>query len=256
MTLFARLWNRAKIGTHFKIGPITLHLRASKSTNVAHNWPRAPLKHKPPAQQTNQLPTRPLGAPLTKTNELTDTTTPSGTNVALIVGTGPGLGSALAHRFAKAGMSIAIAARNTKKLAGLIQEIQMSGSHIRAYGCDATEEQSVKSLLALVTQEMGTPDLVIYNVEHFIPGTITEIETPAFEECWRAMTLGGFLVGREAARLMLPRRSGTIIYTGASAALRGRKEYMLCMLFWTAASFLKIPKSRPRNELQHFSRST
>ncbi|BCG65288.1 MAG: hypothetical protein methR_P3114 [Methyloprofundus sp.] len=227
MSLLARLWNRAKIGTNFKIGPITLHLRASKSTNVAHNWPRSPLKHKPLAQQTNQLPTSPLvDASLTKTNELTETTTPSGTNVALIVGTGPGLGSALAHRFAKAGMSIAIAARNTKKLAGLIQEIQMSGNHIRAYGCDATDEQSVKSLLALVSKEMGPPNLVVYNVEHFIPGTITEIETPAFEECWRAMTLGGFLVGREAARLMLPRGSGTIIYTGASAALRGRAEYI------------------------------
>jgi len=73
---------------------------------------------------------------------------------------------------------------------------------------------------------MGFPDLVVYNVEHFIPGTILEIETPAFEECWRAMTLGGFLVGRETARLMVSQGSGTIIYTGATGALRGHAEYI------------------------------
>jgi NAD(P)-dependent dehydrogenase (short-subunit alcohol dehydrogenase family) len=81
-------------------------------------------------------------------------------------------------------------------------------------------------MLKCVVEEMGIPDLVVYNVEHFIPGTILDIETPAFEECWRAMTLGGFIVGREVARLMVPRGSGTIIYTGATGAVRGRADYI------------------------------
>lgn len=81
-------------------------------------------------------------------------------------------------------------------------------------------------MLNRLIEEMGVPDLVVYNVEHFIPGTILDIETPAFEECWRAMALGGFIVGREVARLMLPRGSGTIIYTGATGAMRGRAEYI------------------------------
>ncbi len=153
-------------------------------------------------------------------------TAPRQLEVALIVGTGPGLGSALARRFARAGMAVALAARNTGKLNGLPQEIQALGGIGRTYGCDATEESSVKELFGLVAMEMGVPDLVVYNVEHFVPGTLLEIETPAFEECWRAMALGGFLVGREAARLMVPRQSGTILYTGATASLRGRAEYI------------------------------
>lgn len=148
------------------------------------------------------------------------------TETALIVGTGPGLGSSLAKRFAEAGMAVAVAARNTKKLDGLLSDLQTMGLRAQSFGCDATDEQSVKRLFALVTSQIGPPDLVVYNVEHFIPGTILDIEVAAFEECWRAMTLGGFLVGREAARSMAPRGEGTIIYTGATGALRGRAEYI------------------------------
>ena len=79
--------------------------------------------------------------------------------VALIVGTGPGLGSALARRFAKAGMVVAVAARNTRKLDPLLQEINAAGAVARAYGCDATVESSVNELLRLVTTELGTADV-------------------------------------------------------------------------------------------------
>jgi NAD(P)-dependent dehydrogenase (short-subunit alcohol dehydrogenase family) len=123
-------------------------------------------------------------------------------------------------------MVVAVAARNTRKLDPLLQEINAVGAVGRAYGCDATVESSVNELLRLVTAEMGTPNLVVYNVEHFIPGTILDITTPAFEDCWRAMTLGGFLVGRGAAQHMVSRGSGTIIFTGATASLRGRADYI------------------------------
>lgn len=226
MTLIERLWNKTKIGTKFRFGPVTLHLRISKSINVAHNWPHAPLHNEPSIRLRGFLPTNiGAGMPLVQIDGSVENM-PQRSKVALIIGTGPGLGSALARRFVKAGMVVAMAARNTKKLEGLIQEIQTLGGSARAYGCDATEERSVKLLLERVTKEMGIPDLVVYNIEHFIPGTITEIKTPAFEECWRSMTLGGFLVGREAASLMVPRGSGTIIYTGATGALRGRAEYI------------------------------
>ncbi len=146
--------------------------------------------------------------------------------LALIVGTGPGLGAALARRFAQAGMRVAVAARNTEKLADLVHQIESMGGSCRTYGCDASIERSVVALFRQVSEEMGPPDLVVYNVEHFIPGTILDIETSAFEECWRAMALGGFLVGREAARAMVGRGTGTIIYTGATGARRGRAEYI------------------------------
>jgi NAD(P)-dependent dehydrogenase (short-subunit alcohol dehydrogenase family) len=229
MNLVESLWNRAKIGTKIWLGPITLRLRFSRSVSVSKNSsrPRVQLCLSDSSLATDQVPLSRIGAEMPITHiDGSSACAPQRSEVALIVGTGPGLGSALARRFAKAGMAVALAARNTKKLDGLLQEIHDLGGVSRAFGCDATDEQSVKELLGLMTQEMGVPNLVVYNVEHFIPGTILEIETPAFEECWRAMTLGGFLVGREAARLMVPQGSGTIIYTGATAALRGRADYI------------------------------
>ncbi len=229
MSFAERLWNRAKIGTKIWLWPFTLHLRFSRSINVSKNSnrPRVQLCLSDSSLANGQVQTIRIGAKkhLTHIDESTPCV-PKQSEVALIVGTGPGLGSALARCFAKAGMAVALAARNTKKLNGLMQEIHNQGGISRAFGCDATDEQSVKELLSLVTKQMGVPNLVVYNVEHFIPGTLLEIETPAFEECWRAMALGGFLVGREAARLMVPQCSGTIIYTGATGALRGRAEYI------------------------------
>jgi NAD(P)-dependent dehydrogenase (short-subunit alcohol dehydrogenase family) len=202
MSRLQALWKAAKSGLKIGLGPISVQVRAARNVRVSPHSARPPLAR----------PAAPVGV--------------SAPEVALIVGTGPGLGSALAKRFARAGMQVALAARNTAKLEGVLQTIRETGGAARAYGCDATDERSVKQLLENVTREIGVPHLVVYNVEHFCPGTLLEIETAAFEECWRAMALGGFLVGREAARKMLPRGSGTVIYTGATGALRGRAEYI------------------------------
>lgn len=229
MNLLEILWNRAKVGSKLWLGPITLHLRLARSVAVSRNNARQRVQIH--TSESLTLPGRDHPAkigeeiPLTRIDGAVQSPTQR-SEVALIVGVGPGLGSALARRFAKAGMSVALVARNTKKLEGLMKELQEWGGLGRTYGCDATEERLVKELFGLVTKEMGVPDLVVYNIEHFGPGTILDIETPAFEECWRAMALGGFLVGREAARLMVPRGSGTVIFTGATGALRGRAEYI------------------------------
>jgi NAD(P)-dependent dehydrogenase (short-subunit alcohol dehydrogenase family) len=146
--------------------------------------------------------------------------------VALVVGAGPGLGTALARRFAKAGMQLALAARDTTRFAALIEEFAALGVTAHGYGCDATHERSVVDLLAMVRQDLGVPSLVIYNVEHFGPGSVLDIEVAEFEDCWRAMCLGGFLVGREAARMMVGRSRGSIVYTGATGSLRGRAGYL------------------------------
>ncbi len=224
-----RIWNRAKVGTKIWLGPITLHIRLGRTVAVSRNPGRASV----PIQSAKSIPLRGSNAISPADQQTSDEQSSEPwqrsthrPEIALIVGTGPGLGSSLARRFAKAGMTVAVAARNTKKLDGLLSELQMLGSVAHAFGCDATNEQSVKRLFALLTSELAPPDLVVYNVEHFIPGTILDIEVAAFEECWRAMTLGGFLVGREAARSMAPRGKGTIIYTGATGALRGRAEYI------------------------------
>ncbi|HXV25680.1 MAG TPA: SDR family NAD(P)-dependent oxidoreductase [Alphaproteobacteria bacterium] len=137
-------------------------------------------------------------------------------NVALIVGVGPGLGAALARRFAKGGVTVALAARRREQLAGLAEEI---GG--RAYACDVADEASVEELFGKVGRELGAPGIVIYNAGAYSPGGILEISPAEFERCWRVGCLGGFFVGQRAARSMVAEGRGTILFTGATASLRG-----------------------------------
>ena len=140
---------------------------------------------------------------------------------AVIVGVGPGLGAALARRFADGGFAVAAVARRAEALEPLTQELTAAAREIHPYPCDATQEAEVSSLFERVERELGAVSAVIYNAGAFRPAEVTQIETQEFERCWRIGCLGGFLVGREAARRMLPRRAGTLLFTGATAALRG-----------------------------------
>ncbi len=141
-------------------------------------------------------------------------------DVALIVGVGPGLGAALARRFAQGGLAVAVAARRVDALSELAREI---GG--RAYACDATEEDSVSQLFAAVERDLGRPTVVVYNAGAFSPGSVLEINAAEFERCWRALCLGGFLVGQCAARGMVEAGRGTILLTGATASLRGGARF-------------------------------
>lgn len=140
--------------------------------------------------------------------------------VALIVGVGPGLGAALARRFAGEGIAVAMAARRADKLADLARET--SG---RGYGCDATVETAVDDLFATVERDLGRPQLVVFNAGGYTRKPVAELSVGEVEACWRNCCLGGFLVGRAAARAMLPAGSGTILLTGATAALRGGAQF-------------------------------
>lgn len=148
---------------------------------------------------------------------------------ALVVGVGPGLGAALARRFAESGLTVAVAARDAERLTALADEI--SG---RAYGCDATKEDEVEALFKQVTEDIGAPTLVVYNAGAYLPKAVLETEIAEFERCWRIGCLGGFLVGRAAARTMLAQEltqgpakgGGTILFTGATASLRGSAGFV------------------------------
>lgn len=147
---------------------------------------------------------------------------------AVVVGVGPDLGSALVRRFARAGMKVAAARRNAGELDGLVTEC---GPAVRAFPCDATDESAVTTLFAAVAKELGTPRLVAYNAGGFVRKSVLETTPEEFERCWRNASLGGFLVGREAARAMLAaktggRHNGTIVFTGATAALRGGANFV------------------------------
>ena len=136
--------------------------------------------------------------------------------VALVVGVGPGLGAALARRFAKAGMALAMARRNPAQLEALAGE---TGG--RAYGCDVADAASVEALFEAVERDLGAPGLVAFNAGAYMRGGILEIAPEDFERCWRIGCMGGFLVGQAAARRMVPAGQGTILFTGATASLRG-----------------------------------
>ncbi len=149
---------------------------------------------------------------------------------AIIFGVGPGLGAALARTFAGAGMDVATASRATDALTGLMHEIAAKGVRARAYACDATSEGDVEEVFARTAADLGEPRVVIYNAGLYLPGSILEITADDFERCWRVGCFGGFLVGRAAARLMMRRLQegdpgGTIIFTGATASLRGSARF-------------------------------
>ncbi|MFN7087083.1 MAG: SDR family NAD(P)-dependent oxidoreductase [Burkholderiales bacterium] len=148
-------------------------------------------------------------------------------DTSLIVGAGPGLGAALARRFVRAGMNVALAARNFGRLAEFASEL---GGKARAYVCDATDERAVRQLFTEVARDFGAPRLVAFNAGAFVRKSLLDTTAGEFERCWQTACLGGFLVGREAVRAMLAtpgggRHCGTIIFTGATASLRGGAQF-------------------------------
>ena len=140
---------------------------------------------------------------------------------AVVVGVGPGLGAALGRRFARAGLAVALAARHEDKLAPFVDEITSAGGQARAFATDATDEAAVIDLLNTVENELGPLEVAVFNASGRVRKSILEIETPELEQAWRGACLGGFLVGREAARRMVPRGHGTILFTGATASVKG-----------------------------------
>jgi len=135
---------------------------------------------------------------------------------ALIVGTGSGLSASLARLFAKEGMRVALAARNPGKIATLAQE-----TGARSYGCDASRREDVAALIAGVTRDLGVPDIVVYNPSYRTRGPLVELDPAEVEKALMVTCYGGFLVGQAAAKPMLERGSGSILFTGASASVKG-----------------------------------
>ncbi len=135
---------------------------------------------------------------------------------ALIVGTGAGLSASLARLFHKEGIRVALAARRTEKLAALCAETQA-----RAYACDAAKREDVEKLFAAVAKDIAVPDIVVYNPSARARGPIAELDPEQVLNALLVSCYGGFLVGQQAAKLMLKAGHGTILFTGASASVKG-----------------------------------
>lgn len=141
--------------------------------------------------------------------------------VALIIGAGDAIGSAIVRKFAQRGFIVCAARRNGERLATLVQELVDSGQRAHAFSCDARKEDAVIGLFAEIEANIGAIEVLVFNIGANVPMGILETDSRKFFKIWEMACFAGFLCGREAARCMTQRERGTIIFTGATASVRG-----------------------------------
>ena len=140
----------------------------------------------------------------------------------VVLGAGDAIGGEVPKRFAREGFTACIARRSVEKLEPLVKEIQANGGKVRAFGVDACKEDEVKDMFRVVEEEVGPIEACMFNVGSMTKlGPINEISSDDFRKTWESSCLAGFLAGREAALYMKKRGRGTILFTGATASMRG-----------------------------------
>lgn len=145
--------------------------------------------------------------------------------LVVLVGAGPGLGAALAARFAEGGCSLALLSRSAESRAPAMARLKKNGHAACGYDCDAGDPASVAATFKQVRDAQGKPSVLIYNAGIFAQGGILELEPTRFESAWRVNCYGAFLTIREVLSAMCDAGSGTILFTGATAALRGGARF-------------------------------
>jgi len=145
--------------------------------------------------------------------------------VAILVGAGDAIGAAVARRFAEGGYTICICRREAIKSQGLVDELKAAGHQIHAFSVDARSEAEVQDLFARVEKEIGPIEVCLFNAGSNVNKPLIETTEKLFFKAWELACYAGFLVGREAARYMVPRGRGTILFTGATASVRGGKGF-------------------------------
>ena len=142
-------------------------------------------------------------------------------SVCCVIGAGDATGSAIARRFAQEGYTVCVARRNDEALRPLVQQIRDQGGHAFAFGMDARREEQVVSFFNQIEAEVGQIETVVFNVGGNVRFPILETTAQKYFKVWEMCAMAGFLAGREAARVMLPRARGTLLFTGATASVRG-----------------------------------
>ena len=140
---------------------------------------------------------------------------------ALIVGAGDSTGGAIARRFAREGFFTCVTRRTADKLQPLVARIEAEGGRARAFGSDARKEEQVIALIETIEREIAPIEVAVFNVGGNVRFPIREMTSRVYFKTWEMGCFGGFLVGREAAKVMVGRGRGTILFTGATASLRG-----------------------------------
>jgi NAD(P)-dependent dehydrogenase (short-subunit alcohol dehydrogenase family) len=145
--------------------------------------------------------------------------------VCLVVGAGDATGGAIAKRFAREGFTAVVTRRTADKLAPLVDAIRADGGQAHGFASDAREEDQVIALFDEIERDIGPIDVAVFNPGANVRFGIADTTARVYRKVWEMAAFGGFLVGREAARRMLPRSKGTILFTGATASLRGGKGF-------------------------------
>jgi NAD(P)-dependent dehydrogenase (short-subunit alcohol dehydrogenase family) len=141
--------------------------------------------------------------------------------VALVVGAGDATGGAVARRFAREGVVTCVTRRHAEALAPLVARIAAEGGTAHAFGSDARDEDAVLKLFSQIESELGALEVVVFNIGGNVRFNIADTTARVYRKVWEMGAFAGFLVGREAARVMLPRGRGSLFFTGATASLRG-----------------------------------
>lgn len=141
--------------------------------------------------------------------------------VALVMGAGESTGGAIAKRFAREGFTACVVRRHRDELAALVEEIEKAGGAARAFGCDARQEEAIAGLFEEIERDVGPVEVAVFNPGANVHFPIRDTTARVYRKVWEMACFAGFLTGREAARYMVPRGQGTILFTGATASVRG-----------------------------------
>jgi NAD(P)-dependent dehydrogenase (short-subunit alcohol dehydrogenase family) len=145
--------------------------------------------------------------------------------IAVIIGAGDSLGSAIARRFAREGFTVCVARRNVEKLQPLVDEITREGGKVLPFGCDARREEQIAEMFSKIERECGAIEVFVFNIGGNVRFNVQETTVRVYTKVWELCALAGFISGREAVKYMAPRGRGTMIFTGATASLRGSAGY-------------------------------
>ncbi len=143
----------------------------------------------------------------------------------LVIGAGDATGGAIARRFAREGYIACVTRRTADKLQPLVEQIRADGGEAHAFGSDARKEEAMVSLVETIERDIAPIEVAVFNIGANVRFGITETTARVYQKVWEMACFSGFLMGRETAKVMLPRGHGTIIFTGATASVRGREGF-------------------------------
>src|SRR3954462_7768596 len=159
------------------------------------------------------------------TNENIMTALETSKGVCLVVGAGDATGGAIARRFAREGFTACVTRRSADKLAPLVEQIEAAGGKVHAFGSDARKKDEVVELVEQIESTIGQIEVLVFNIGANAASSILEETARKYFKIWEMGCFAGFLNGREVARRMVVRQRGTILFTGATASLRGSANF-------------------------------